>query len=222
MYKNFFYFDIETTSKYSSFFDYKLNDDRGAELFRKRYEKYKSFDKSWDKEINDAYIEKSPLLPEFGKIICISFGLFDKDVKKIFSIVDDDEKRLLIKFTQVIIKACKNRYLCGFNIKAFDIPYIIKKLYKYNIDIPICFNFLDRKPWEILVKDIYEIWKGTGNMTASLDEITYDLDINSPKMIMSGNDVHEYYWERKDIKSIMEYCENDVDATISIMEKLNF
>jgi hypothetical protein len=41
-------------------------------------------------------------------------------------------------------------------------------------------------------------------------------------MIMSGNDVHEYYWERKDIKSIMEYCENDVDATISIMEKLNF
>ena len=49
MYKNFFYFDIETTSKYSSFFDYKLNDDRGAELFRKRYEKYKSFDKSWDK-----------------------------------------------------------------------------------------------------------------------------------------------------------------------------
>lgn len=222
MYKNFFYFDIETTSKYPSFFDFKLDNDRGAELFRVRYEKYKIFDKSWDKDISEAYIEKAGILPEYGKIVCISFGLFDKDIKKIYSIIDDNEEKLLNKFIQVLLKATKSRYLCGFNIKAFDIPFIVKKLYKYSIDIPSCLDFIDRKPWEILVKDIYDIWRMTGNMTASLDEVTYELGIDSPKIIMNGSDIHEYYWEKKDIDSIMKYCESDVDATISIMEKLKF
>lgn len=220
-YKNFFYFDIETTSKSPTLFDLKLEDERGYDLFLRKYELMKKFDSDWNRPIEDVYVDKAPLLPEFGKIICMSFGLFKDDVKTIMTIVEDDEETLMKRITKIFIRASETgKTLCGFNVKLFDLPFIIKKMYKYNIDIPLSLNFVNAKPWEIYIKDISDIWKGIGKSGASLDEVTYELDLPSPKKTMKGEEVHFYYWTKKDKKSIIDHCELDVAALIQVAEKL--
>lgn len=218
MYKNFFFFDIETTSKKPTFLDLKLDDPVGAKIFENKCSKIKEWE---DQSIDELYVNKSPIFPEHGKIICMSFGMYGEDGKKhIMTVIDDDEEKLMNKIFKIFNDKIPKKFLCGFNIKNFDIPYIVKKFYKYNIDIPRNLNFNGLKPWEIPVIDLSDIWKGTGKYGITLEEITYDLDIDSPKKIMSGENVHEFYWLKKDIKSIMTYCEGDVDSMIKIAEKL--
>jgi 3'-5' exonuclease len=220
-YKNFFYFDIETTSKSQSLFDLKLDDERGYDLFVKKYEKMKTFDQDWNRPIEDVYIDKSPLIPEFGKIICMSFGMFKDDEKTVMTIIEEDEESTIKKIVRVFKRANEtSRTLCGFNVKSFDLPFLIKKMYKYDVDIPLSLNFSGMKPWEVMIKDISDVWKGIGKTSASLEEVTYELGIPSPRKIMSGDEVHEYFWSKNDKKSIIQKCENDVNATIMVAEKL--
>ena len=221
-YKNFFYFDIETASEYPTFSDFIKNDERGANLFSKKCENFRKYESGWEKPVDETYLEKASLYPEFSKIICLSWGMFTNEGEmKIGSIIDDDEIALLKRITKVFTRASDlRRTYCGFNVKQFDIPFIVKRIYKHNIELPISLNFLDLKPWELNVKDLYEVWKGTGKTSANLEEVCYCLNINSPKIIMSGENVHDYYWNRNDIKSISSYCEDDVVSIIEICKKL--
>lgn len=220
-YKNYFYFDIETTTKKPTFFDFRLDDERGGNLFLKKYETMKLVDPNWNKPIEDAFIDKAPLIPEYGKIICMSFGMFKDDKKTVMTLIEEDEEALLRRISKIFNRASETkRFLCGFNIKSFDIPFLIKKFYKYEIDLPSCINFVGAKPWEINVTDLSDVWKGMGRNASSLDEVTYELDIPSPKTIMSGDEVYDYYWNKKDTKSIINHCEQDVDAIIQVTQKL--
>jgi len=54
-----------------------------------------------------------------------------------------------------------------------------------------------------------------------MDEVAYDLGIESSKKIVNGSKVHEYYWIKKDYDSIMKYCELDVKVLIDIVRKMN-
>ena len=93
-------------------------------------------------------------------------------------------------------------------------------MYKYDIDIPRSLSFNGLKPWEITVEDIMEVWKGGGRQNSSLLEVSYELGVENPKRKMSGDQVHDYFWNKKDISSIIEYCEGDVSSTIQICKKL--
>ena len=222
MYKNFFFFDIETTTKSNTLFDLRLDDERGFDLFHRKYESMKTFDSSWNIPIDDAYVNKGAFLPEFGKIICLSFGMFTGDKMHIATIIEDDEAILMSRISHIFKKASDTKKfpICGFNIRMFDLPWIIKKMYKYDINIPSCLNYNGMKPWEINIMDLSEFWKGLGKSSSSLDEMTYELGIPSPKTIMKGEDVHDFYWVKQDKNSIVKHCEQDVDALIQLSEKL--
>ena len=73
LYKNLFYFDIETVGNYQNILSLQENDELGYNLFKKKYES-----SNWMQEkqqtIDEAYLNYSPLFSSFGKIVCISFG----------------------------------------------------------------------------------------------------------------------------------------------------
>lgn len=219
--KNYFYIDIETTSKEASLFDLRMNDEKGYELFMRKIEKMKSFDSEWNRDPQLIYTDKAPLLPEYGKIICMSFGMFTDDgEQKIMTIIENTEEETVRKSAKVIAKAGgSRRFICGFGIKNFDIPFLIKKMYKYEIDIPLNLSFASVKPWEITVSDVAETWKGIGKSLATLEEVAHDLKIPY-KHIINGDEVHSYYWDKRDTKTIMHKCENDILITINVAEKL--
>jgi hypothetical protein len=47
------------------------------------------------------------------------------------------------------------------------------------------------------------------------------LDVQSPKTgEVSGNMVHETYWEANGLQPIADYCERDVNVLVDVMNKI--
>ena len=66
---------------------------------------------------------------------------------------------------------------------------------------------------------MFEDWKGKFAWSPSFDEMTYELDIDSPKELMNGSDVHKFYWQDR-LEDIKDYCERDILACIEVSKKI--
>jgi hypothetical protein len=212
MYTDFFYFDIETTSKYPDLETLKRKDHRGYDLFLRKCEVFKD---EWKEPYEQLYPMKAPLMAEHGMIVCVSYGIFKNGVSQIGSFLnrDGDEEALMNNIKKLFDSVGSKKRICGYNIKNFDIPWITKKFYKYGLEIPSNINTVDKKPWETWNLDIFDVWKSSGKIqrvNPSMDEVAYDLGIESSKNILNGSKVHEYYWLKKDYDAIMQYCELDL------------
>ena len=95
------YFDLETVSQFSSLDELKENNPRLYECWGKREDYYrKSYSELKDSTSNEIYMDKSPLEPEFGRILCASFGVLeDNGEKRFISFCSHDELEIL--------KSCK-------------------------------------------------------------------------------------------------------------------
>ncbi len=82
------------------------------------------------KRINEVFSRRTALVPEFAKIVCISVSFVtDKGEIKSQSFSGDDEKELL-QDCQKLLNRCAGLdfYLCGHNLKNFDIPMMAKRM----------------------------------------------------------------------------------------------
>ena len=177
-----------------------------------------------DKRRNEVFIKRAALVPEFAKIVCVSvaFVLENGETKK-QSFLGDDEKTLL-KDVRGLLDRCEKLgfYLCGHNLKNFDIPMLAKRMIINGIRPSKILPSYDTKPWEIKAIDTKEIWQyGSYTSIGSLDLLCSCLDIPTPKDgEVTGASVHKTYWEEQKIKEIAEYCEKDVDVLIETITKL--
>lgn len=209
-----FHFDIETCGEYKSFDEFKVNDERGANLFEGKWKRM-----GWDQKFNleDSYLDQAGIMSTYGRICCISFGYIDNNgQKQIKSFYGEDEKYIVESFNNLLKKIEKKDFsLSGFRILNFDIVWILHKLHKYGITPANIINIYNKKPWELRIVDMAEDWKGKFAYSYSFDELVYELGINSPKENMNGSQVHEYFWSGR-IEEIKEYCEKDVIACIEV------
>ncbi|MCB1713071.1 MAG: ribonuclease H-like domain-containing protein [Candidatus Riesia sp.] len=177
---------------------------------------------SWGDGLNDIFLEKSPLIPEYGKVVCVSMSYFKKNGERaIMSYIDHDEEDVIVQSHKFFEKVSNKTSmgLCGYHIKGFDIPWLNRKFLKYGLPIPNIMKTFGVKPWESNIYDLYEIWKNYGSLpNVSLNEVLYELRIDGK--LMDGSDVHDVYWKDKNLDKIKEYCEYDVDACIKISEKI--
>jgi hypothetical protein len=66
-----------------------------------------------------------------------------------------------------------------------------------------------------------ELWKfGDYKNFTSLDLLTELFDIPSPKDDISGADVARVYYEEKDLKRVVEYCQKDVVSLTQVYLRL--
>jgi DNA polymerase elongation subunit (family B) len=213
---NMLYFDIETCGQYKDYSDFLEKDPIGAKLFENKYNKRKSTNK-WIETIDVEYLNRCSLMPQFGKICCISFGYVSNLKVKIFSYSSNDESEIILKSKKVFNKANDMQWtICGYNLKNFDIPWVNHKFIKYGLNIPHILSTMNKKPWEYNIFDIYEYWNSGNADYISLDETCYELGVESPKQIMKGSDVHHYFWNESKLDLIENYCELDVKSCIDI------
>jgi uncharacterized protein YprB with RNaseH-like and TPR domain len=68
-------------------------------------------------------------MAEFGKIICISIGIYDKNEKLLIrSFAGDNEEELLKEFGEIFNRPkLQNVILCAHNGKEFDFPWIARR-----------------------------------------------------------------------------------------------
>jgi DNA polymerase elongation subunit (family B) len=224
------FLDIETVGGCKSYEDCKTTNPKVAnqfikyiDWFLKRFPEDESL--SPRTELKDYIFKKrAALVPEFAKIVCVSVAFVtDKDEIKKQTFSGDDEKQLL-KDCQKLLDRCGKLdfHLCGHNLKNFDIPMLAKRMIINGLMPPSILPSYDTKPWEIKAIDTKEIWQyGAYTSIGSLDLLCSTLDIPTPKDgEVTGDKVHNAYWEENKLKEITEYCEKDVEVLIHIIKKL--
>jgi len=176
-----------------------------------------------DEETPESIFQRAGIYAEFGKIVCISVGFVngkdDKRELRIKSFAEDDEKKLLSDFSELL-----NRYynksdsrLCGHNGKEFDFPYIARRMLVNGLPIPDILDLTGKKPWEIQHLDTMELWKfGDYKHFTSLNLLAAIFDIPSPKDDIDGSQVAGVYYGEKNLDRIVTYCEKDVKTLINV------
>jgi predicted PolB exonuclease-like 3'-5' exonuclease len=215
-----FHWDIETCGQYPDYTTFKQNDKRGSDLFLNKFNKM-NFDNRYE-SVDNYYLNNAGIISTYGKICCISFGFTDINLneKKILSYYGEDEMDIVNKFNEMLKRIeSKNFTLCGFRTNYFDTPWLLHKLHKYDIKPANIISIYDKKPWDLRMIDISDIWKQKFAWAFSFDEVCYELGIDSPKQSMNGSEVHTKYWEGK-LEEIKTYCESDVRCSIDVANKI--
>jgi DNA polymerase elongation subunit (family B) len=183
------------------------------------WDKKSKYFRKEDESPADVY-QRAGIYAEFGKIVCISIGGIQngESGKKFWShsFAGADEKKLLNEFAEVLNKPKnKNKYLCGHNIKEFDVPFIARRMLINGIKLPDALNI--KKPWEVNFIDTLDLWKfGDYKHYTSLNLLTNIFGIPSPKDDIDGSEVARVFYEENDIERIAAYCEKDVLATAQL------
>jgi 3'-5' exonuclease len=215
---NILFIDIETVSQFKSF-DEAPKDIQN--IWAKKYEKNEYLNTL---NLSDSYESKAAIFAEYGKIICISIGYYNKanDEYRVKSFANDDEIKLLEDFKGFCLQLTKNYVFCGHNIKEFDIPYLCRRFLINRISIPPLLDFQDKKPWEVELIDTLQLWKfGDYKNYTSLETLTTIFNIPTPKADIDGSQVGQVYWNENDLQRIVEYCQNDVVAVIQLYRAFN-
>jgi uncharacterized protein YprB with RNaseH-like and TPR domain len=207
------FFDIETCGNYSDFDKFLENDPVGAEIWKKKAHRldYESPRK--------GYTEKVSLFPEFGQIACLSYGVW-KDGEIVVKTIQDEEPVMMKYIANLFHKAGANGLTpTGWNIKNFDVPWIVRKLLMNGMQVPQSIATYEKKPWEVNIIDMKEMWRSLSSLDVTFEEAAYSMGIPSPKDDIDGSQVHQEFW-KGNIDRIMTYCEKDVRTMILLMEKI--
>jgi len=219
------FLDIETVGGCRDYETCKTSNPKVADQFIKYIDWFqKRFPEDSQLSLDQIFVKRTALVPEFAKIVCVSmaFVLDNGEVKKqTFS--GDDEVKLLSDVRDLLNRCHKlDFYLCGHNLKNFDIPMLAKRMIVNGIMPSKILPSYDTKPWEVKAIDTKEIWQyGAYTAIGSLDLMCACLDIPTPKDgEVTGSKVHDAYWEQNKLKEIAEYCERDVEVLIDAIMKL--
>ena len=222
------FLDIETVGISEDYDTCESNNPEIAEQFSKYFDWFqKRFPEDANVDIdakNFMFRRRTALVPEFAKIVCVSFSFVtDKGDIKSQTFSGYNEKKILLD-SQTLLERCGKLgfYLCGHNLKNFDIPMLSKRMVINGLLPPSILPSYDTKPWEIKAIDTKEIWQfGSYTSIGSLDLMCTCMDIPSPKEgEITGEKVHDAYWNDGKLKEITEYCERDVRVLIDIIIKL--
>jgi len=219
------FLDIETVGGCKDYETCKTSNPKVAEQFIKYIDWFqKRFPEDSELSLDAIFTKRSALVPEFAKIVCVSmaFVLENGEVKK-QTFKNDNEGILLLEVRNLLDRCHKlDFYLCGHNLKNFDIPMLAKRMIVNGIMPSKILPSYDTKPWEVKAIDTKEIWQyGAYTSIGSLDLMCSCLDIPTPKDgEINGSMVHESYWNGNKLNEIAKYCEKDVDVLISTIKKL--
>lgn len=224
------FLDVETVGGCKDYDTCKENNPNIADQFDKYFDWFlKRFPEDESESprtelMNYVFKKRAALVPEFAKIVCVSmaFVMDNGDVKK-QTFYGDDEKKLLIDVRNLLDRCHKLYfYLCGHNLKNFDIPMLAKRMIINGIMPSKLLPSYDTKPWEVKAIDTKEIWQyGSYTSIGSLDLMCTCLDIPTPKDgEVTGDKVHDYYWNKNMLKEISDYCEKDVVVLVDTIKKL--
>jgi len=211
---NLMILDIETVPQYSTF-------DQLPEHMQKLWDYKTQYQRK--EETAEEFYGRAGIWAEFGKIICISVGIFTKGRGtglRVKSFASHDETELLIKFGDLLRSQPATLVLCAHNGKEFDFPYICRRMLINGLQIPSQLEISGKKPWEVNHLDTMELWKfGDYKNYTSLNLLTAIFNIPTPKDDIDGSMVGHVYWNENNLERISVYCQKDVIATAQLIRR---
>jgi predicted PolB exonuclease-like 3'-5' exonuclease len=216
------FLDIETVPQYESWNKLSL---RQQELWEQKAIHDVAY-KNGKLSLEESY-SRAGIYAEFGKIICVSFGIMVKEGKdyvfRIKSIAEENEYLLLNKVCKLFNNLSDDTLLCAHNGKEFDYPYLCRRMLINEIQIPELLEIRNKKPWEIKHLDTLELWKfGDYKNFTSLDLLAECFGLPTSKGEMDGSKVYETFYFEKNLEKITKYCEQDVLLLANVFMKMNY
>ena len=179
------FIDIETVGIEADYPTLEKKNPKLAELFS-NYESWfkKRFPEDADATLDQLFQTRTALVPEFARIVTVCLGIVDSAGKfktTIFS--DENERSLLIDLRKTLFRCGELGYfLCGHNVKNFDIPMMAKRMIINNILPPKIFPTYDTKPWEVKAIDTRDVWQyGQYASISTLDLMCGVMGVESSK-----------------------------------------
>ena len=154
--------------------------------------------------------KKCALSPLTGKILAIGLRREGKD-----TILEGRESDIINDFWSYYRRYDPQPFI-GFNIRNFDLPYIIRRGFHCGVDYPR--NILQNgRYWRENIVDLMDTWScGIYGERVSLDNFCKFLNIKG-KIMGSGEHFGELY--ATDKEAAIEYLKNDLKITQKVWEK---
>ncbi len=210
------FLDIETVSQVGSWKEL-------GETEKYLWDKKTRFQRKEEFTPEEFYEERGGIMAEFGKIICISVGILEKNERLLIkSFYGDDERKLLEEFGEIFNRPkLRDVVLCAHNGKEFDFPWIARRFLIKGMQPPQPFQLFGKKPWEIPHLDTMELWKfGDYKSFISLELLAHVFGIPTPKDDIDGSMVSSIYHIEKDLFRIVQYCEKDVLTLANVFRRM--
>ncbi len=197
-------------------------------------------DRNWKAETIEANYKKylDGALEEFkrsaafnaisGQVLAIGYRSIDKKV--IHGQGEESEGRAMTEF-DVLSKfwhyyqqlRAASRSLIGFNIKDFDIPFIVQRSIIQGIAIPPSLFSGNGRYLDSLFVDLRDVWKaGVYNGKGSLDAICRACGIGAKTEGVDGSMFAELWMGGSEKRAIAKhYLLNDLDMTWQLADRCN-
>src|SRR6476646_5133143 len=137
---NLMVLDIETVPQYSSH-------DQVPEHLQQLWAQKTQYQRK--DETPEEFYERAGIWAEFGKIVCISVGIFTNGKRpglRVKSFAGHDEKQLLEDFARMLSGQPLSMILCAHNGKEFDLPYICRRMLINRVQFPPHLQITGKKP----------------------------------------------------------------------------
>lgn len=211
---NLMVLDIETVPQYRSY-------DEVPDTLKVLWDKKTVYNRK--EENAEDFYRSAGIWAEFGKIICISVGIFTGGANRgmrIKSFAGHDEREILSNFIKMLKAQPNTLVLCAHNGKEFDFPYLCRRMLINCLTLPSQLEIAGKKPWEINHLDTMELWKfGDYKSFTSLNLLTTIFNIPTPKDDIDGSMVGDVYWKDNQLERICTYCQKDVIATAQLLRR---
>ena len=160
------------------------------------------------------YIKNAALDALSGQVLCIGYRMEHQEPAVLCSDADG-EAALLLQFWTLLNRYERQSKLVGFNIKAFDLPFLIKRSWKHRIMPPYWLR--QGRYWNDLVVDLREVWQlGDSRAHGSLGSICRHLGLGDKTG--TGADF-SLLWQT-DRQAAIHYCLRDVQLTQKVADIL--
>ena len=171
--------------------------------------------------------DKAALSAVTGRLLAV--GITRVGSKEIRVIDCTDEADALEQFWKRIYEASRreNAKLIGFNINNFDIPFLVRRSWVNNVDVPDTVFEKSGKYLDPIFVDLMAKWScgqyrefiSLNNVARALGVGSKPTDENGDKI--SGKDFSRLWFGTPEQRQQAEdYCRNDVVMTLRVAERL--
>ena len=245
--KNTIFFNIQSVTEYGDIKDFKEADPEKYQTWKRMAEKRYAKDIEEGVSLQTLYIEKACFLPEFSKIVAITYAVLSVDdngnlKRNLEKMVGETEVELINEFCTLLDMSYSATHnakqapynLCGHNIIGHDIPLLIKRIIKHrdyfknkeHIIPQLLKHYVNAKPWDSNVIDTINIWKFNGSDFISLNLVAEFIGLKKNVKLLSKDDINKLYWtgieddEGSTMKEIELQSKNFTNVALQLINTL--
>lgn len=187
--------------------DVKLGNVRNPDLIAERIRQAE------ENHVSD-YIRNAALDALSGQILCIGYRI-EREEPSVLCSDADGEAAMLRQWWKLLTDFERTPRLVGFNIKPFDLPFLVKRSWKHRIQIPYWLR--QGRYWNDLVVDLREVWQlGDNRAHGSLAAISRHLGLGEK----AGNGAMFSELWQTNRQAAIDYCLQDVKLTQQVADVL--